>query len=47
VGKGVERGFEVGRLTDHGTAAPFNAPPDLIEQIWVDSVALCSPGEGV
>jgi hypothetical protein len=33
VAQGVERGFEVGRLTDHVTVAPINAPQDLTEEI--------------
>jgi hypothetical protein len=31
VAQGLERGYEVGRLTDHVSAATFNAPPDITE----------------
>ena len=31
VAQGVERGYEVERLTDHVSAVTFNAPPDITE----------------
>jgi hypothetical protein len=31
VAQGVEIGYEVGRLADHVSVAPFNAPPDITD----------------